>query len=57
MEKANEGVCPMLDTDWPTKCNLSRNQIENFCNQGCSPICAELFIKRWGTKMGKEVAK
>ncbi|WP_196602110.1 hypothetical protein [Pectinatus frisingensis] len=55
-EKSNEGVCPMLDTDWPTKCNLSRNQIENFCNLGCSPICSDLFLERWGAKLDNKKA-
>ena len=52
-----EGVCPMLDTDWPTQLKLSGQQITAFCNLGCSPICADLFLERWGAKMGKEVTK
>ncbi|WP_196606618.1 hypothetical protein [Pectinatus frisingensis] len=57
MSKYN-GVCPMLDTDWPTQLNLSGQQITAFCNQGCPPICADLFLKRWGKKLdNKKAAK
>ncbi|WP_432748212.1 hypothetical protein [Pectinatus frisingensis] len=58
MKKSNEGVCPMLDADWTTRCNLLEKQIEAFCSLGCSPICADLFLKRWGKKLdNKKAAK
>ncbi len=55
MSKYN-GVCPMLDTDWPTQLNLSGQQIIAFCNLGCSLICSNLFLERWGKKLDNKKA-
>ena len=45
-----EGPCPILDLDWAEKINMTQTEMRIFCGLGCSVICPNEFLRKFGKR-------